>query len=82
MSKTRGGEGVYQLPLYHGGGMTLRVRPRVRWMFQVMIFFSLDGIVFSNREPRTNERQENCSKLHNVNANDTRNHLNNILRTK
>ena len=62
--------------------MTLRVRPRVRWMFQVMIFFFLDGIVFSNREPRTNERQESCSKLHNVNANDTRNHLNDILRTK
>ena len=39
--------------------MTLRVRPRGKLMLQVMIFvFLLDRIVFSNREPRINERQE------------------------
>ena len=36
MSKTRGGPST---PLYHGGYMTLRVRPRGKLMFQVMIFF-------------------------------------------
>ena len=43
---SRGGGGVHQLPLYHGGSVDLRVRPRVKRVYNFIIQRLKQGVIF------------------------------------
>ena len=40
------GGGVHQLPLYHGGSVDLRVRPRVKRVYNFIIQRLKQGVIF------------------------------------
>ena len=45
-SSRGGGGGVHQLPLYHGGSVDLRVRPRVKRVYNFIIQRLKQGVIF------------------------------------
>ena len=45
-SSRGGGGGGHQLPLYHGGGVDLRVRPRVKRVYNFIIQRLKQGVIF------------------------------------